>query len=92
MNRTREKRPVWDKERAKTLKAGDKLLWKHKKYRDYVGQIEEEKLQKVVTINSINELEIKTDFGDYNIETGRNTFEACGCKRFCDCYGVLELF
>ena len=80
---------TWDKIRAKNLKVGDKLFWRHKKYNDYVGKVEENKLIKIVTIRAVNNVEIKTDFGDYNRDTGLNMFEACGCKRFCDCYGKL---
>ena len=88
MNRT--KKPIWDASKVSELKVGDTLIWRHKKYNDYVGKVEEDKLIKSVTVKAINDIEIKTDFGDYNIKTGRNTFEACGCKRFCDCYGVLS--
>ena len=48
-------------------------------------------LVRTVSILRIQGDVIKTDFGSYALSTGKNLFYACGCKRFCDCYGQLYL-
>lgn len=79
----------WDKEKTKDLKNGDTLIWKHSKYNQLIKKYPKEKLLKEVTIKMINQELIKTNFGSYSLETGKNIFQACGCMRFCDCYGYL---
>ncbi len=75
-------------EQALSLKEGDKLIWIHDKKEEYQKQgIDESKLQKIVTVKKITDMLIKTDFGDYRLEDGKNSEIPCGCKRFCDCYG-----
>ncbi|MBN2869431.1 MAG: hypothetical protein JXK04_00585 [Campylobacterales bacterium] len=51
----------------------------------------DERLVRTVTVLEIRGEVIKTDFGSYALSTGKNMFYACGCKRFCDCYGQLYL-
>jgi hypothetical protein len=50
-----------------------------------------EQLERIVTIEAIYEDYVKTDHGDYFIENGRNMDAPCGCNRFCDCYGVVDV-
>lgn len=83
---------MWDAALASKLQPGDTLLWIHTK-RSRFPEMEENdpKLQRIVTIKSIQGSTLKTDFGNYKIEDGKNTEIACGCKRFCDCYGNVHL-
>lgn len=75
----------------KNVKVGDTLIWKHIKYDEFVNKHKIEKIYKKVTVRFTTEEFIKTDFGTYDIKTGKNQFEACGCNRFCDCYGKVYL-
>ena len=67
------------------------VIWIHQKSHELINHIEKEKLYKTLTIKDIKNGKIKTDFGDYLIESGRNVFEPCGCKKLCDCYGKIYI-
>lgn len=85
--------PEWDEQTARKLRKGDRLLWVHTKRSRYSSlDPADEKLLKRVTVTGETDELILTDFGKYRFRDGRNHFEACGCKRFCDCYGRLYLF
>lgn len=75
----------------KSVRIGDTVIWKHIKFDEYIDKYKYEKLYKKVIVRSINNGFIKTNFGTYNIETGKNQFDSCGCNRFCDCYGRITL-
>ena len=83
----------WDGAAAQQLRTGDKLLWIHTKRAHYTSlPPDDEKLIRELTVTGLAHGYIMTDYGKYRIENGRNQFEACGCKRFCDCYGRLYLY
>lgn len=82
----------WDPEAALLLEPGATLLWVHEKRHEFPKlSPEDPKLVRKVTIKWIREGLVKTDFGTYRLEDGKNSAYACGCKRFCDCYGKLWL-
>ena len=81
----------WDYEKALQLQVGDTVRWRHTKYNTSNSNYDEQKLVKEVCVKAITKTTIKTTFGTYEMKTGRNTFEPCGCMKFCDCYGKLEL-
>jgi len=83
----------WDEHAAKTLQPDSELLWIHNRRRQYTSlQQDDTRLIRTVKIKRVDAYEITTDFGKYAIESGRNVHTACGCMRFCDCYGRLYLF
>ncbi len=82
----------WDADIAKTLTVESKLLWVHNRRKKFTSlQQDDVRLVKQVNILGFNNCDIKTDFGDYALESGKNVHDACGCLRFCDCYGRLYL-
>ncbi len=83
----------WDALRARSLLAPEgELLWVHNR-RQKFSSIEpaDARLLRRVKILKIDAYDITTDFGRYSLDTGRNVHDACGCMRFCDCYGRLYL-
>ena len=85
--------PEWDEAAARSLEAGARLLWIHTKRGHYSSlDPSDAKLVKQVTLTGKTDELLLTDFGKYRLQNGKNQFEACGCKRFCDCYGQLYLF
>lgn len=83
---------MWDSQLAATFKPGDKLLWIHTKRSRFPDlESDDPRLKKAITIKSIQGDVIKTDFGSYKLADGKNTEIPCGCKRFCDCYGNVEI-
>lgn len=84
--------PEWEAISARSLQKGDRLLWIHTKRAHYTSiPSDDEKMIRHVTVTGMTDDLILTDFGKYRIESGKNQYEACGCKRFCDCYGRLYL-
>lgn len=82
----------WNADIAKTLSLGSELLWVHNRRKKFTSiDQDDERLVKRVNILGFNNCDIKTDFGDYSLESGTNAHDACGCLRFCDCYGRLYL-
>lgn len=82
----------WDADIARTLNLESKLLWVHNRRKKFTSiDQDDERLVRHIQILKINDYDIKTDFGDYSLDSGRNVHDACGCKRFCDCYGRLYL-
>jgi hypothetical protein len=72
------------------VKVGDQLLWQHRQAKDLQEQAKyPEQLRRFVTVTAVFADYIKTDFGDYLIRSGFNTDAACGCKRFCNCWGEV---
>jgi hypothetical protein len=70
---------------------GDKLLWRHRRASELREQATcSEQLQRTITVKAIFTDYIKTDFGDYFCSNGLSVHTACGCKRFCDCWGEVE--
>lgn len=82
----------WDPERARNLSLSAKAVWVHSSREKY-HRLDpfDPCLVRTVSILRIQGDVIKTDFGSYALSTGKNIFYACGCKRFCDCYGQLYL-
>lgn len=82
----------WSQERAAALKSGDTLLWVHGR-RHRMGALPptDSRLLRRVEVIAMTPDIIVTDFGKYHLSNGRNLFAACGCKRFCDCYGSVYL-
>ena len=82
----------WNESNARTLQPETKLLWVHNRRKKYTSiDQNDNRLIRTVTIIKIDDYDITTDFGKYSLETGRNVHGACGCMRFCDCYGRLYL-
>lgn len=72
--------------------AGDRLWWNHAKKHRFPNLDENDsRLKKQVLVKAVDDSTIRTDFGSYRLEDGQNIETPCGCKRFCDCYGTLEL-
>jgi hypothetical protein len=71
---------------------GDQLLWRHRRAKELQDQATHpEQLQRIIRVTAVYEDYIKTTFGDYLRCNGLNTDAACGCKRFCDCFGQVEI-
>lgn len=83
----------WSKEALLSLPLPAQILWVHST-REKFHRLSpmDECLVKTITIERIQGDVIKTDFGSYSLETGKNIYYSCGCKKFCDCYGQLYLF
>lgn len=81
----------WDSKKANNLKIGDSVIWIHQKSHELIKNIKKDELYKILTIKDIKNKKLNTEFGDYFIESGKNVFEPCGCKKLCDCYGKIYL-
>lgn len=82
----------WNGSIARTLTPDTQLLWVHNRRQKYTSlEPGDERLLRKVTILKIDDYDITTNFGKYSLETGKNVHDACGCMRFCDCYGRLYL-
>jgi hypothetical protein len=80
----------WDAAAARGLAPGSELLWVHNRRRKFTSlDPSDERLLRRVRVVKIDDYDITTNFGKYAIETGKNVHDACGCMRFCDCYGRL---
>jgi hypothetical protein len=82
----------WDSEHVRSLCVPSTVLWVHST-REKFHKLDpmDPSLIKTVTIERIQGDVIKTNFGSYSIDTGKNIYYSCGCKKFCDCYGQLYL-
>lgn len=82
----------WNQEALHSLPIPSKILWIHTS-REKFHRLDPHDpcLMRVITIQRIQGDVIKTDFGSYSLQTGKNLFYACGCKKFCDCYGQLYI-
>ena len=82
----------WDTQSVRSLPVPSPILWVHSGREKY-HRLDpmDECLVKTITIERIQGDVIKTNFGSYSIETGKNIYYSCGCKKFCDCYGQLYL-
>jgi len=77
--------------KLKDIHPGDQLLWRHTRRSEVEGLARRpQQLQRTITVKAVFESYVKTDFGDYFIEDGRNLNAPCGCNRFCNCYGAVE--
>ena len=82
----------WDAERARSLQPEQELLWVHNRRQKFSSlEPADARLLRRVRVLKIDAFDITTNFGKYSLETGCNVHEACGCTRFCDCYGRLYL-
>jgi hypothetical protein len=83
---------LWDCEKVLTLHLPASILWVHSS-REKFHRLDpmDSCLVKTITIERIHGGVIKTNFGSYSVETGKNLYYSCGCKKFCDCYGQLYL-
>ncbi|MCK9372084.1 MAG: hypothetical protein M0P91_02715 [Sulfuricurvum sp.] len=83
----------WDIKTALSLPLPAQILWVHST-REKFQRLDplDPCLVKTITVERISGDVIKTDFGSYNLQTGKNIYTSCGCKKFCDCYGQLYLF
>lgn len=81
----------WDVSVANALQPGASLLWVHNYRKRYNQKLHDQCLIRTVEIVKIDNYDITTNFGKYSLQTGRNVHNACGCMRFCDCYGRLYL-
>lgn len=78
----------WNSAIAKTLTENSELLWIHNRRKKFTSLEQTDKrLIRRVNVLNIDQYDITTNFGRYSLETGRNVHDACGCMRFCDCYG-----
>lgn len=69
---------------------GEHLLWRHRHAKELADQATSPaQLQRYVTVKAVFEDYVKTDFGDYFCSNGLSVHTACGCKRFCDCWGEV---
>ena len=83
---------VWDEKKGRTLKEGDTVVWIHDKRHLFPHlSPEHPSLVKKIMIVEIQGDVLRTDFGNYDVSDGKHIFDACGCDRFCDCYGRLYL-
>lgn len=83
----------WNQEVLLNLTLPSKILWVHaNKEKFHRLDTEDSCVVRTLTILQIRGNVIKTDFGSYSLESGKNLFDPCGCKKFCDCYGQLYLF
>lgn len=82
----------WNKSFLLTLSIPTQILWIHSS-REKFHRLDpyDPCLIRIITIERIQGDVIKTNFGSYSTDTGKNIFYACGCKKFCDCYGQLYL-
>lgn len=82
----------WNKESLLSLTLPSKILWIHSS-REKFHRLDplDSCLVRTITLQKVQGDVIKTDFGNYSLDTGKNLFYACGCKKFCDCYGQLYL-
>ncbi|HLD24283.1 MAG TPA: hypothetical protein VJA83_10115 [Sulfuricurvum sp.] len=82
----------WYKKALLDLPLPAQILWVHS-FREKYHRLDpyDPSLVRTLTIERIQGDVIKTDFGSYSLDTGKNIFYACGCKKFCDCYGQLYL-
>lgn len=82
----------WSKAVILSLPLPSQILWVHSN-REKFHRLNPlySCLVRTITILRIQGDVIKTNFGSYSLETGKNLFYACGCKKFCDCYGQLYL-
>lgn len=82
----------WDSEQIRSLIVPSTILWVHSA-REKFHRLDpmDTCLVKTITIERIQGDVIKTNFGSYSLETGKNIYYSCGCKKFCDCYGQLYL-
>jgi hypothetical protein len=82
----------WDAEKARALRPDHELLWVHNRRQKFSAvNPDDMRLLRRVKVLKIDDYDITTNFGKYAVETGRNVHDACGCMRFCDCYGRLYL-
>jgi hypothetical protein len=83
-------RREWHSGSARKLAPESELLWVHNRRRKYTSlDMNDERLIRRVKVLKIDDFDITTNFGKYSLETGVNVHDACGCMRFCDCYGRL---
>lgn len=82
----------WEAQRVLSESAPFEVLWVHTT-REKFHRLDplDTRLVKRLTVTRIQGEVLKTNFGSYALSTGKNIFQACGCKRFCDCYGQLYL-
>lgn len=82
----------WDVEFLRSITVPAPVLWVHSA-REKHHRLDpmDPCLVKTITIERIQGDVIKTNFGSYALDTGKNIFYSCGCKKFCDCYGQLYL-
>jgi hypothetical protein len=82
----------WNAEKARSLRPESELLWVHNRRQKFSAvDSDDTRLLRRVRVLKIDDYDITTNFGKYALETGRNVHDACGCMRFCDCYGRLYL-
>lgn len=84
--------PVWEAQKVLSASLPFEVLWVHTT-REKFHRLDplDPRLVKRLTVTAIQGDVLKTNFGSYALHTGKNIYQACGCKRFCDCYGQLYL-
>ncbi|MDD4883443.1 hypothetical protein [Sulfuricurvum sp.] len=82
----------WSSDAVRNLSLPAKILWVHSA-REKFHRLDpmDSCLVKIITVERVQGEVIKTDFGSYSLDTGKNIFYSCSCKKFCDCYGQLYL-
>lgn len=82
----------WNSQSVRSLTVPSLILWVHST-REKFHRLDpmDSCLVKTIIIERIQGDVIKTNFGSYSIDTGKNIFYSCGCKKYCDCYGQLYL-
>ena len=82
----------WEAQRVLSESVPFEVLWVHTT-REKFHRLDplDTRLVKRLTVTQVQGEVLKTNFGSYALSTGKNIFQARGCKRFCDCYGQLYL-
>lgn len=82
----------WERDTLLALPLPARVLWVHSAREKY-HRLDplDPCLVKTITVERISGDVIRTDFGSYHLQTGKNIYTSCGCKKFCDCYGQLYL-
>ena len=83
---------VWDPQKVLALSLPASIVWVHASRQKFhrLDPLDPCLIKQITLLKIQNEV-IKTDFGSYALQTGKNLFSPCGCKKFCDCYGQLYL-
>jgi len=77
--------------KLKNIQAGDTLIWRHRDADELKALAKSPRqLERSITVKAVFDEHIKTNFGDYTLANGCNTYTPCGCNRFCNCYGIVE--
>ncbi len=80
----------WDPDLLLALPLPAPVLWVHTQ-RDKHRNADQSSLIKRITVTAVCGDVVKTDFGSYSLQSGKNLFYACGFTHIGDCCGQLYL-